>query len=175
MRHRSFIALRLSALASLALLTACASQSHDAKQAHAPAHDRFDLSWLEGAWTTQAWGGTLNADYVARNDNLVIGYTHLIKDEAPTPAYHEFEVFARDADGDYLIPHPAGKPAPRFNLASRDTNSVTYENPEKDFPTRIVYQRIKDSRLGDQLIITLSDPFKNSSEPIAFTFTARTN
>lgn len=179
MRHRSITALHLVALAAiaslapLALISGCASQTHDAKAAHAPAHDRFDLSWLEGAWTTQAWDGTLNADYVTRADGFTIGYTHLIKDGVP--AYHEFEVFGRDADGYYLIPHPAGTPAPRFALASHGTQRAVYENREKDFPTRIVYERIGDSRMGDQLIITLSDPFNQTSEPLVFTFTRRTN
>jgi len=158
-------------LATLALLPACASTSHDAKAAHAPAHDRFDLALLEGAWTTQAWGGTLNADYVTRRDGFTIGYTQLIKDGVPT--YYEFEVFGRDAEGDYLVPHPAGKPAARFTLASSDADSVTYESPDKDFPTRIVYERSIVMSVGDHLIITLSDPFNNSAETQVFTFVRR--
>lgn len=179
MRYRSTTALHLVALAAiaplapLALVPGCASQSHDTKAAHAPAHDRFDLSWLEGAWTASAWDGTLNADYTTRADGFTIGYTHLIKDGVQ--AYHEFEIFAHDATGFYLIPHPAGKPAPRFALTSHTPGRAVYENREKDFPTRIVYERIGDSRIGDQLIITLSDPLNKTSEPLVFTFTRRTN
>lgn len=173
MRHRSTIACyacALLALAPLTLVPACATRAPhaDARVDHRGHRDALDLSWLEGSWTTQAWGGTLNADYATRDDATTIGYSVLTKDA--TQAYHEFEVFAHDADGYYLVPHPGGKPAPRFKLISKDTSIATYENPDKDFPTRIVYQRFADT-----LIITLSDPFKNSSEPIVFTFTPRTN
>ena len=165
MRNSLHTLLIACALATFAPLAGCASQR---AHADAPRHDQLDLSWLQGAWTTHAWDGTLNADYATRPDGLTIGYTYLTKDGVQ--AYHEFELFARDADADYLIPYPGGKPAPRFNLASRDTKSATYENPDKSFPTRIVYQRFADT-----LIITLSDPFKNSADPIVFTFTPRTN
>lgn len=153
------------ALAPLSILSACASrQTGDrAREIH---RAESDLSWLEGAWTTQAWGGTLNADYITRADGFTIGYTHLVKDGSPTPVYHEFEVFGRDAEGHYLVPHPGGKPSPRFALVSHDAQIAIYENPSKDFPTRIVYQRVAGT-----LVITLSDPVKNSSEPQVFVFT----
>ena len=127
-------------------------------------HEGANLNWMEGRWSAQAWGGELRADYVARDDGLVIGHSQLFKDDQAV--YHEFEVFGRDADGMWVVPHPGGKPAERFELASRSAKRLVFENPDKDFPTRIVYER-----KGDKLVITLSDPHGDSGKEEVFEFT----
>lgn len=157
-------------IAWLALASACASRDGvNIPSGDAHAGPELDLSWIEGSWTTQAWTGTLNAEYVTRDDGFTVGFSRLIKPGSPTfpsASYYEFEVFGRDAEGYYLIPHPAGTPAPRFALASHDARTAIYENADKDFPTRIVYQRVAET-----LVLTLSDPVKNSAEPRVFVFT----
>ena len=61
-----------------------------------------------------------------------------------------------------FTPFPGGKPATSLKLVDIDVagHRFVFENPDKDYPTRIVYQRVS----GDNLVITLSDPHGGSDK-----------
>ena len=67
-----------------------------------------------------------------------------------------------DDDVVWLQPFPGGKKAGGFRLKEldREARKATFENPEKDYPTRIVYHRKSES----ELVITLSDPHGESEK-----------
>lgn len=140
------------------LLAGCATSHTTPPQA--------PLAWMEGDWVAEAWGGSLEARYVTDDQGFAIGSTQLIKDGAPV--YHEFEVFSVTGDAGWLVPHPGGKPSERFELTERSAQRIVFEHTEKDFPTRISYER-----QGSQLLIELSDPHGDSGKSEVFRFTQR--
>jgi hypothetical protein len=119
-----------------------------------------EMSWLAGSWSGEMWGGTFNAYYSTPEGGKIISHSQLVKGEKV--AFYEFEVFeARDLVV-HLQPFPAGKGAVGFQLQSSDPEErkAIFENPDKDFPTRIVYHRVSDNGLE----ITLSDPHGGSDK-----------
>jgi hypothetical protein len=118
------------------------------------------MSWLAGDWSGDAWGGRFHAHYTSPEGGRILSYSRLEQDGHDT--YYEFEVFERRAAGVHLQPFPGGKRADGFELASHDAKlqQAVFENPKKDWPTRIVYQR----EAPERLVITLSDPHNKSDK-----------
>ena len=75
---------------------------------------------------------------------------------------YEFELFEVHGETVHLQPFPGGKKVDGFQLQSHDSKArkATFENPDKDYPTRIVYHRPSD----DELVITLTDPHGGSDK-----------
>jgi hypothetical protein len=113
-----------------------------------------DLAWLEGTWAGKMWGGRFVAWYGAPSGGRLVSYSRLMKDGKV--AFYEFEVFEMAEGKVALRPFPGGKPAVGLTATGIDpkARNAVFENPDKDFPTRIVYHRTAD----DRLVITLSDP-----------------
>lgn len=140
------------------------TQSASTDTAHAEGRDARDLSWLAGEWQGDMWGGRFSAHYSTPDGGRILSYSWLTKEGRV--AYYEFEVFDMHRPKTRLQPYPGGKPAVGFDLQSHDAGQrkAVFENPEKDFPTRIVYHRVADDRLQ----ITLSDPFGKSDKVEVF-------
>jgi len=127
------------------------------------------MTWLAGEWSGPMWGGEFTAYYSTPEGGKVLSTSELRKEGRV--AFHEFERFdvrpaVDGASAVTLQPYPKGSPAVGFTLASLDEGAkkATFENPKKDFPTRIVYHRAAD----DRLVITLSDPFAKSGPDEVF-------
>ncbi len=125
-----------------------------------PADAIAAMGWLAGDWEGPNWGGTFHAYYCTPEGGRVMSYNYLIKKEKKV--YFEFEVFEQDGDNVVFRPFPGGKQATSLTLTECDAKArkVVFENPEKDFPTRIEYHRVTD----DRLVITLSDPHHDSDK-----------
>lgn len=125
-----------------------------------PASALERMSWLAGDWSGDAWGGRFHAFYTTPEGGRLLSYSRLEQDGHDT--YYEFEVFERRAEGVHLQPFPGGQRADGFELASYDEQGqeAVFENPAKDWPTRISYQRAA----ADRLVITLSDPHGTSDK-----------
>lgn len=120
------------------------------------------LAFLQGAWKGAMWGGTFHAHYTSPASGMLISHSRLVK--GGKTAFYEFEVFEKHGRGVRLQPYPGGRPAVFLDLVSIDGRKATFENPKKDYPTRIVYHRAAD----DRLVITLSDPHGGSPKNEVF-------
>jgi hypothetical protein len=109
------------------------------------------LSWMAGKWSGAMWGGEFTATYTPPAGGKVLSFSELRKGDKV--AFYEFEVFEATDAGLVFTPYPGGQRKETFKLASADATKAVFENPKKDFPTRIEYRREKD-----RLVITLSDP-----------------
>lgn len=123
------------------------------------------MDWLAGYWLGEMWGGMFHAHYSTPEGGLILSHSRLITDGEET--FYEFEVFGpADDEVVWLQPFPGGRKAVGFRLKELDVEArmATFENPDKDFPTRIVYHRQAD----DRLVITLSDPHGESEQVETF-------
>jgi hypothetical protein len=162
-------------IAPLILLVACVSwlalppgpglAEEGGTKPAAPGEVLAGMSWLAGSWSGAMWGGTFHAYYSTPEGGKVLSFSHL--ERGGKRAFHEFEVFYAAGEAVHLQPYPGGRPAGGFVLASHDAKArkAVFENPKKDFPTRIVYQRVSETRL----VITLSDPHGGSDKVETFT------
>lgn len=143
------LAVALGAIVQLAAQGGAAEE-----QAARPQDVIEEMTWLAGDWSGQMWGGTYHAYYSTPEGGRIISHSRLIQEEKL--AFYEFEVFEAREEQVHLQPYPGGRPADGFVLEEHDTQArkAVFENPEKDYPTRIVYHRVSDT----ELVITLSDP-----------------
>ena len=119
------------------------------------------LTWLAGCWrhvkgsTQETW----SADY----GGLMFGYSVTLRD-GQLKAFEDMRI-EPTADGIDFIASPNGKKPVRFRLVEQARSTVTFANPQHDFPQRISY-----TRDGDQLraVITATD----GSNAIEFEMTA---
>jgi hypothetical protein len=120
------------------------------------------LGWLAGRWSGPMWGGEFTATYNAPAGGKLLSFSELR--QGGKAAFYEFEVFEATADGLVFTPYPRGQRKATFKLASSEASKAVFENPDKDFPTRIEYHRAAK----DRLVITLSDPHGKSGKTETF-------
>jgi hypothetical protein len=107
-----------------------------------------DLAFMSGCWEGRFGdGGTIEEHYTTPSENVMLGTTRYLLDGSAVQ--FELTTIRRDADGTVgLRPYPGGQPSPHtFELTRVDpspTPTATFEAPENDFPTRIVYRRDPD-------------------------------
>ncbi len=104
------------------------------------------LSWLSGCWayddaepgSGEYWmppvGGTMFAVSRSIRDSRTVAFEYL-----------RIEEFAEGSL--VLFASPSGQSPARFDMVSLSNNEVVFENPEHDFPQRIIYSLAQDSRL----------------------------
>ncbi len=122
------------------------------------------MEWLAGTWSGEAWGGRFEAHYSTPAGGRILGHSRLYRDEKEV--FYEFEVFEVRDGRIVMSPFPGGKRATGLELSAHDPKArrTVFENREKDYPTRIVYERVAE----DGLVITLSDPHGGSEKVETF-------
>lgn len=151
-------------LIAVALLSTLLSVAASQKTPKKKASPIDGLSWLAGDWEGKQWGGEFRAYYSTPEGGKVLSFSELLR--SGKVVYHEFERFETRKDSVVMTPYPKGRPAGSFTLTSVDPKKrrAVFENPKKDFPTRIVYERESDKRL----VITLTDAHGKSEKTEVF-------
>jgi hypothetical protein len=134
-----------------------------AATAGSPKASPADLAFIEGAWEGEMWGGRFRSVY-AVEEWIALGHGELVKEGKE--AFHVFEQFALVEGNLVFTPYPGGQPSGSFPLASLEKKArrAVFENPAKDFPTRIEFHRAAEERL----VITLSDPHREGAKTEVF-------
>lgn len=153
MRNTATTLLLSSALATLALSASLAAVA-DANTASASAK----FGWLTGCWqysrqpTKEIWSKSY--------DGVLFGYSVTMRGEQLL-AFEDMRI-EPTATGSDFIASPNGKDPVRFHLAKHTESSLTFANPEHDFPQLITYARDGDrlraeiSRTDGENAITLT-------------------
>jgi hypothetical protein len=153
-------------LALLALLSGLIALAPVAPQERTKAGDDLAaMDFLAGYWSGEMWGGEFHAHYSTPEGGLILSHSRLLKEGKES--FYEFEVFGPASDElVWLQPFPGGSKAVGFRLEEldREARKATFEQPDKDFPTRIVYHR----QAEDELVITLDDPHGDSDKVEVF-------
>ncbi len=144
---------------ALAVFLASAGAEEEPRAA-SPQAQLAGMAWLAGSWSGSMWGGTFHAYYSTPEGGKILSHSYLVKGDKRV--FYEFEVFECRSAAFHLQPYPGGKPAGGFTLTTGDAKArkAVFENPKKDYPTRIVYHRVGE----DRLVITLSDPHGKSEK-----------
>ena len=77
----------------------------------------------------------------------MLGVSHTVA-EGRTREF-EFMRIMQDANGDiFFVANPSGQRDARFKLTTSTKTEARFENPNHDFPQRIIYRREGDTLLG---------------------------
>jgi hypothetical protein len=115
----------------------------------APAHADDDLSklaWLGGCWRSESGDVSSVEHWLPLAGGTMLGVSRTVRG-GETVAY-EFMQIRTEVDGlPVFVAQPSGRPPTLFPLVRISTSEAVFENPEHDFPQRIVYS----SKDGDRL------------------------
>lgn len=106
-----------------------------------------DLSWIAGDWQTAPGGrAQIEEHWTNVAGGSMLGMNRTVAGQKTV----EFEYLRIEqrADGIYYVAHPKARcPGTDFKLTKASTTEAVFENPQHDFPKRIIYRKIGDDSL----------------------------
>jgi hypothetical protein len=106
-----------------------------------------DLSWIAGDWQNAAGGRALIEEHwTSVAGGTMMGMSRTVAGDRTV----EFEYLRIEqrADGIYYVAHPKARcPGTDFKLTRSSATEAVFENPQHDFPKRIIYRKTGDESL----------------------------
>lgn len=106
-----------------------------------------DISWIAGSWQTAPAGrAQVEEHWTAVAGGSMMGVSRTVAGDKTV----EFEYLRIEqrADGIYYVAHPKARcPGTDFKLTRASATEAVFENPQHDFPKRIVYRKGADDSL----------------------------
>ena len=107
-----------------------------------------DLSWIAGDWQTAPGGRAQSEEHwTSAAGGSMMGMSRTVANEKTV----EFEYLRIEqrADGVYYVAHPKARcPGTDFKLTKSSATEAVFENPQHDFPKRIIYRKTADDSLS---------------------------
>jgi hypothetical protein len=114
--------------------------------AMAPPATLGDLAWLHGCWDLKQNGRHTIEQWSAPEGGTMIGMSRSVADGVTTE--FEFLMIREGKDGRLeYVARPSGQAMATFTAIRASADEVVFENPQHDFPTRIIYRRNPDGSL----------------------------
>ena len=106
-----------------------------------------DLSWIAGDWQTAPGGrAQIEEHWTSVAGGSMMGMSRTVAGEKTV----EFEYLRIEqrADGVYYVAHPKARcPGTDFKLTKASATEAVFENPQHDFPKRIIYRKTAEDSL----------------------------
>jgi hypothetical protein len=119
------------------------------------------LHWLEGTWKRQTHHGAVTETWRVLSERTLEGESHRVA-ESGERRLAETILIAEMGGEVFYIPRPLENPSPVFfRLTEQGHGRAVFENPEHDFPTRIVYEKTGDA----SFTATIEGPADEGEEP----------
>lgn len=98
-----------------------------------------DLSWLAGCWEANLRGREVNEQWMKPGGGIMLGMARTVAQGKA--AEFEFTQIREDKDGAiYYVAKPSGQAEASFKLVKLQNKEAVFENPQHDFPQRIIYR-----------------------------------
>lgn len=104
-----------------------------------------DLSWLTGCWAADGAEPGNIEQWMAPAGGAMLGASRVVRGGRMV-AYEYTRIITTD-DALVFIASPSGQETAEFPLKSLAEAKVVFENPDHDFPQRIIYKLIDQDRL----------------------------
>jgi hypothetical protein len=133
--------IRAAGLAALALAVVAGAQAPP----RAPAHTVADLAWISGSWEMTRGATRVEEHWTRPAANALLGMGRRLNGERMV--FFEFLRIEQRDDGIYYVAQPRGRAPTDFKLTRFDGSSAVFENPQHDFPKRVLYRKNPDGSL----------------------------
>jgi hypothetical protein len=110
------------------------------------------LGFIAGSWSSDRGGLVTEEMWSAPKAGTMLGVGRTMKGDKTV--FFEFLRIETREGNLFYVAQPRGGKATAFKLTSFDGKSATFENPEHDFPQKIVYEKVSD----DVVRATVSGP-----------------
>ena len=96
------------------------------------------LTWLAGCWERRGASSIVEEQWMAPRGGMMLGMGRVVRNGAVV----DYETMRIEQRGDTLVfvANPSGQAEAEFTAAAIDDDGVVFENPDHDFPQRIVYR-----------------------------------
>jgi hypothetical protein len=113
--------------------------------AQAPGRELDTIAWLAGCWTGNAGGRQVDEHWMKPRGGTMMGMSRTVVNGQTVDS----EVLLLRATGSEVayVAKPSGQPEASFKLVSGTAAEARFENPEHDFPQRIIYRLNPDGSL----------------------------
>lgn len=103
-----------------------------------------DLSWIAGDWQTAPGGRRqIEEHWTAVAGGSMMGVSRTVAGDK-TVEFEYLRIEQRE-DGIYYVAHPKARcPGTDFKLTRASATEAVFENPQHDFPKRIIYRKTDD-------------------------------
>lgn len=106
-----------------------------------------DIAWISGDWQTEPGGKRqIEEHWTNVAGGSMLGMSRTVAGEKTV----EFEYLRIEqrADGIYYVAHPNARcPGTDFKLTRASATEAVFENPQHDFPKRIIYRKTGDDSI----------------------------
>jgi len=106
-----------------------------------------DISWISGDWQTEPGGRRqIEEHWTPVAGASMLGMSRTVAGDKTV----EFEYLRIEqrADGIYYVAHPKARcPGTDFKLTHASATEAVFENPQHDFPKRIIYKKTANDGL----------------------------
>lgn len=105
-----------------------------------------DLGWLTGCWQSDGREAGSGENWMAPAGGMMLGMSRSVRDGKASG--YEFIRIEEEPDGRIVfVAAPSGQDSATFTLVELDSRKAVFENPEHDFPQRIIYRLISGTQL----------------------------
>ena len=105
-----------------------------------------DLAWLKGCWSSNRDGRTITEHWLKPAGGTMLGISRTVADGKTVE--FEFMQIRAEANGEiHFIAKPSGQPETMFKLIKGNAREMIFENPQHDFPQRVIYRLQNDGSL----------------------------
>ena len=127
-----------------------------------------DISWIAGDWQTAPGGRRqIEEHWTSVAGATMMGVSRTVAGEKTV----EFEYLRIEqrADGIFYVAHPKARcPGTDFKLTRASAMEAVFENPEHDFPKRIIYRKTEEGLTasidGGEGTKAMSFPYRRMSK-----------
>ncbi len=115
-----------------------------ALSAQAPS-DISVIAWLAGDWQGAPGRSRTEEHWIAPAGGAMLGTSRTMA--GGKMVFFEFLRIETRADGIYYVAQPKGRPGTDFKLTRASATEAVFENPQHDFPKRIIYRKNADGSM----------------------------
>ncbi|HUF08480.1 MAG TPA: DUF6265 family protein [Rhodothermales bacterium] len=132
--------MRLSATLAICLVSSAAAAGQSKSTV-------ADLGWMSGCWTTDGEeGDSYMSEQWTKPLGMMLGTNRTVR-EGSVGAYEFLKIEEREGEI-YYVARPSGAiDETPFKLTNLTDSTATFENPEHDFPKKLVYSLSADGVL----------------------------
>ena len=105
-----------------------------------------DLAWLSGCWATTNQETGSGEQWMPPAGGTMLGMNRTVRD-SKTVAFEFMRIVEQNDGGLEFIASPSGQAMASFLMVSVKDREVIFENPDHDFPRRIIYRLLSDEDL----------------------------
>lgn len=104
------------------------------------------LSWLAGCWRAEGGEPGSGEQWLAPAGGTLLGVSRTVKNGV-TVAYEFMQIRPDDGGNLVFVARPSGQPEASFALRPGSPAEAVFENPQHDFPQRVIYRLEDGGRL----------------------------